>query len=178
MNNEEVLEATWNRRNLHHAVYRISFSPYTVDQMLKIIVQRLEAGKCGFAVFEAEALRCIAISVGQHCGDARKALQICRIALEEHIRCLDSKTQRFPKFMPDVPPLITMKDVSKILTRVLGGKEIASLKMLDEEHQLVLVAVYRTACNIEHCWVPCGLQIYMAEVKSSLCSFFIVSALG
>ncbi|KAI8601353.1 P-loop containing nucleoside triphosphate hydrolase protein [Dissophora ornata] len=57
---------------------RINFQPYTYQQLVKIVESRLE----GIKAFRREAIEFAARKVGAVSGDARRALDICRRAVE------------------------------------------------------------------------------------------------
>ncbi|KAF4690541.1 Origin recognition complex, subunit 1 [Perkinsus olseni] len=60
---------------------RLNFSPYSSDQIAEIIRRRME--ECGGeAVFESNAIKLCAMRVASVSGDIRKALHICRRAIE------------------------------------------------------------------------------------------------
>ncbi|EER05331.1 origin recognition complex subunit, putative [Perkinsus marinus ATCC 50983] len=60
---------------------RVNFSPYSSDQIAEIIRHRME--ECGGgAVFESNAIKLCAMRVASVSGDIRKALHICRRAIE------------------------------------------------------------------------------------------------
>jgi Cdc6-like AAA superfamily ATPase len=62
-------------------IVRVDFWPYTRDQIHKILCERLRAQNATGA-FQSEALRRCAARVAAGSGDVRKALQLCRRALE------------------------------------------------------------------------------------------------
>lgn len=62
-------------------VQRVSFNAYSRDQLKAILVNRLRAGNA-LEAFQDKALTICAARVAADGGDARKALQVCRRALE------------------------------------------------------------------------------------------------
>jgi len=68
---------------------RVDFRSYTREQIHHILQQRLESHKA-MQVFKNDALKYCAARVAGHSGDVRKALQLCRRALE--LCCERSRT--------------------------------------------------------------------------------------
>eukprot|EP00913_Durusdinium_trenchii_P014386 g13493.t1 len=79
-------------------VQRVSFNAYSRDQLKAILVNRLRAGNA-LEAFQDKALTICAARVAADGGDARKALQVCRRALEAVGReCWDEgKTDLIPR---------------------------------------------------------------------------------
>lgn len=59
----------------------VSFSPYTKDQVIAVLNQRTKV--LPFSVFQPAALELCARKVAAASGDMRKALHVCRIAVEQ-----------------------------------------------------------------------------------------------
>lgn len=57
---------------------RLTFSPYTHEQLQEIVTARLS----GLSVFDKDAIQLVARKVASLSGDARRALDICRRATE------------------------------------------------------------------------------------------------
>ena len=55
---------------------RLTFSPYTHQQLQEIVTARLS----GLSVFDKDAIQLVARKVASLSGDARRALDICRRA--------------------------------------------------------------------------------------------------
>jgi len=60
---------------------RLNFLPYNAEQIRKVIIERLKEAKAEH-VFGEDGIRLAAMRVAMHSGDVRKALQICRRAIE------------------------------------------------------------------------------------------------
>ncbi|EFA77998.1 origin recognition complex subunit 1 [Heterostelium album PN500] len=69
---DTLLPRVQSRMGLH----RIPFSSYTANQIVKIVHSRLE----GLEAFDQDAIQMCAMRVAAVCGDARRALDICRRA--------------------------------------------------------------------------------------------------
>jgi len=60
---------------------RLNYLPYNAEQIRKVIIERLKEAKAEH-VFGEDGIRLAAMRVAMHSGDVRKALQICRRAIE------------------------------------------------------------------------------------------------
>ena len=65
-----------NRVSSRLGLTRLTFSPYTHDQLKEIVAARLS----GLRVFDGDAVQLVARKVASLSGDARRALDICRYA--------------------------------------------------------------------------------------------------
>ncbi|XP_026535462.1 cell division control protein 6 homolog [Notechis scutatus] len=90
----------------------LNFSPYSKDQLASILQERLKKVS-GEQVLDNAAIQFCARKVSAFSGDARKALDICRRAIE--IVESDVKTQSIFKQMPasDSSPMTSIKSHSK-----------------------------------------------------------------
>lgn len=68
-------------------VLRLNFMPYNRNQLKTILVERLRAGQAE-GTFKEDALTVCAARVAAGSGDARKALQVCRRAVETQVATL------------------------------------------------------------------------------------------
>lgn len=68
-------------------VLRLNFHPYNRNQLRTILVERLRAGHAE-GTFKDDALTVCAARVAAGSGDARKALQVCRRAVENQVASL------------------------------------------------------------------------------------------
>ena len=71
------------KKKFAHSIFRLgltrlTFAPYTHQQLQEIVTSRLE----GLEVFDKDALQLVARKVASLSGDARRALDICRRATE------------------------------------------------------------------------------------------------
>lgn len=103
---------------------RISFPPYTSIQLQSILHSRLE----GLSAFDQEALEGLCRRVASFSGDARRALEICRQAVE-HALNVDSRTP------------ITVSDLDNIAARIFRSHATAFVSLLPLHQQALLVAV-------------------------------------
>jgi len=67
-----------NRVSSRVGLTRLTFSPYTHEQLTEIVAARLQ----GLTVFDKDAVQLVARKVSSLSGDARRALDICRRATE------------------------------------------------------------------------------------------------
>ncbi len=73
-----------NRVSSRLGLTRLTFSPYSHDQLREIVTARL----AGLEVFDSDAVQLVARKVASLSGDARRALDICRCVVEEIIYIL------------------------------------------------------------------------------------------
>ena len=67
-----------NRVSSRIGLTRLTFSPYTHQQLQEIVTARLS----GLSVFDNDAIQLVSRKVASLSGDARRALDICRRATE------------------------------------------------------------------------------------------------
>ena len=67
-----------NRVSSRIGLTRLTFSPYTHQQLQEIVSSRLQ----GLSVFDKDAIQLVSRKVASLSGDARRALDICRRATE------------------------------------------------------------------------------------------------
>jgi len=76
-------------------VRRVNFTPYDRVQLKAILVERLIAGRVE-KVFTEDALTLCSARIAGASGDARKALQVCRRAIEVRLRAVSAQAQDAP----------------------------------------------------------------------------------
>ena len=67
-----------NRVSSRIGLTRLTFSPYTHQQLQEIVIARL----VGLSIFDKLAIQLVSRKVASLSGDARRALDICRRATE------------------------------------------------------------------------------------------------
>ena len=84
-----------NRVSSRMGLTRLTFSPYTHQQLSEIVASRLS----GLKVFNKDAVQLVARKVSSLSGDARRALDICRrateIAQREHANIKKNKSENY-----------------------------------------------------------------------------------
>ncbi|XP_071100724.1 cell division control protein 6 homolog [Haliotis cracherodii] len=119
----------------------LNFAPYSKEQIASIIKGRLrKMEEDGLAVIEPSAIQFCARKVSAVAGDMRKALDVCRRAVEmvEHeirsqpLLAAGSKSPR--KSQPPVPKKITVMHISRIMSDVYGS----SVKSAGQEETVPL----------------------------------------
>ncbi|KAF8938108.1 Origin recognition complex, subunit 1 [Haplosporangium gracile] len=126
---------------------RINFQPYTYQQLVKIVESRLE----GIQAFRREAIEFAARKVGAVSGDARRALDICRRAVEivetnaqkaEDQRRL--KAERNPSEelgpAPD-PEQVTIRTVDQAIKEMFASPNVRLIQTASLHQKLFLVAL-------------------------------------
>ncbi|XP_020661541.3 cell division control protein 6 homolog [Pogona vitticeps] len=112
----------------------LNFPPYNKDQLVSILQERLKQVS-GEQVLDNAAIQFCARKVSSISGDARKALDICRRAIE--IVESDVKSQAVPKLLPAcksrskpatnsaVPKQVGLLHVSRVISDVYGDRMTA-----------------------------------------------------
>ncbi|CAH2302239.1 cell division control 6 homolog [Pelobates cultripes] len=111
----------------------LNFSPYTKDQIATILQDRL-AQVSGDQVLDNAAIQFCARKVSAVSGDARKALDICRRAVEIVESDVRSQTVLKPlseclspkKAMCPVPKKVSLPHISRVISDVYGDKMVAN----------------------------------------------------
>lgn len=90
---------------------RLDFHPYTFTQLKEIITTRLTNSK----IFDAEAIELASRKVASVSGDARRALDICRRAVE-----IGGQRNNFKG--------VTMKDVSAAVEEMFTSPRVTAIR--------------------------------------------------
>ena len=129
---------------------RLTFQPYNFKQLQEIVMSRLKE----FSGFRSEAVQLVARKVSAVSGDARRALDICRRAMEiAELR--DAET-------------ISLKDVTEAVSEMIASAKVQAIKHCSKMEQTFLQAVSAevTRTSIE--------EVYFKDAYrqlESLCSF-------
>ena len=129
---------------------RLTFQPYNFKQLQEIVMSRLKH----FSGFRSEAVQLVARKVSAVSGDARRALDICRRAMEiAELR--DAET-------------ISLKDVTEAVSEMIASAKVQAIKHCSKMEQTFLQAVSAevTRTSIE--------EVYFKDAYrqlESLCSF-------
>ncbi|KAF9910509.1 Origin recognition complex, subunit 1 [Linnemannia zychae] len=126
---------------------RINFQPYTYQQLVKIVESRLE----GIKAFRREAIEFAARKVGAVSGDARRALDICRRAVEiVESNALKAEEQRRKKAekapfedlgpVPD-PEQVTIRTVDQAIKEMFASPNVRLIQTASLHQKLFLVAL-------------------------------------
>ncbi|KAF9161751.1 Origin recognition complex, subunit 1 [Actinomortierella ambigua] len=123
---------------------RINFQPYTYPQLIQIVESRLE----GIQAFRKEAIEFAARKVSAVSGDARRALDICRRAVEiveqdalrrqaeqEGTNTLDSTTTTFD------PEQVTIRTVDQAIKEMFASPNVRFIQTASLHQKLFLVAL-------------------------------------
>ncbi|ACB08130.1 AAA family ATPase [Candidatus Korarchaeum cryptofilum] len=125
-NTLDFLERLDPRERSSFEPLRIHFPPYTQPQLYNILRQRADLGiKLG--TWDDEALHLIAARVAQESGDARRAIDVLRIAAEI---AEDEKAEK-----------LTVKHVEKALNSVNEEEISVTVRTLPLHHRLILAAI-------------------------------------
>ncbi|XP_076678526.1 origin recognition complex subunit 1 [Andrena cerasifolii] len=129
---------------------RLTFQPYNFKQLQEIVMSRLK----DFSGFRSEAVQLVARKVSAVSGDARRALDICRRAMEiAELR--DAET-------------ISLTDVTEAVSEMIASAKVQAIKHCSKMEQTFLQAMSAevTRTSIE--------EVYFKDAYrqlESLCSF-------
>ncbi|XP_060879782.1 origin recognition complex subunit 1 isoform X2 [Metopolophium dirhodum] len=114
---------------------RLVFKPYTFQQLQEIIMNRL----IGNSSFDPDAVQLVARKVAAVSGDARRALDICRRAID----LVKSE---------DESQLITINHVNQVLNAILSGVRVTAIRCccLFEQFFLRALRDVTSSTGIEH----------------------------
>ena len=90
---------------------KIVFEPYNFDQLVRIILSRLQS----IEIFEKKGIELVARKIASYCGDARKALQICRSVAQKFEN--DSSTE-----------IISIQQISQCIEEMNGSVAMRMIK--------------------------------------------------
>ncbi|MDI1494851.1 MAG: cell division control protein Cdc6 [Cenarchaeum symbiont of Oopsacas minuta] len=110
----------------------VVFSNYTVEQIRKILYDRVDAAFCSGCVDEAALNLCAAMAGSEH-GDARRAIDLLRVAGEIAER--------------ENKKLVTKEHVRTASQKIEENKEVSALCSYPLHEKLVLLAVMRAKGN-------------------------------
>ncbi|ELT90542.1 hypothetical protein CAPTEDRAFT_148720 [Capitella teleta] len=104
----------------------LNFTPYTKDQLIKVLKDRLQSLELnGHSVIEPSAVQFCAMKVAAVAGDMRKALDVCRRAVEAvetEVRKQQVLSPGSPSKRPTVPKKIGVAHILRIVNTVYGSK--------------------------------------------------------
>ncbi|KAJ2782929.1 Origin recognition complex, subunit 1 [Coemansia javaensis] len=135
-------------RMLHHKVSsrlglaRINFQPYSHQQLMAIVQSRLE----GCAAFDPDAIELCARKISAVSGDARRALDVCRRAVEvveaEWLRAPKRATgKKQPQQQQQQQPLVTMMVIDRAIKEMYASGHIAFIQSASRQQKVFLVAL-------------------------------------
>ncbi|KAJ7557482.1 hypothetical protein O6H91_05G128300 [Diphasiastrum complanatum] len=122
---------------------RISFSPYTHHQLQEIIHSRL----CGIQAFDKLSVEFASRKVAAVSGDARRALELCRRAVElaeQRLSDLSSTTIkgcRHAKGLGASGKLIGMADVEAAILEMFQAPHMQIMKQSSKQAKIFLLAI-------------------------------------
>ncbi|PIA17903.1 P-loop containing nucleoside triphosphate hydrolase protein, partial [Coemansia reversa NRRL 1564] len=137
-------------RMLHHKVSsrlgltRINFQPYSHQQLMTIVQSRLE----GCIAFDADAIELCARKISAVSGDARRALDVCRRAVEMVETEWKSATEAAkpgPKRTQSATDsqlvLVTMVVIDRAIKTMYASGHIAAIQNASTQQKVFLVAL-------------------------------------
>nr|XP_031842577.1 origin recognition complex subunit 1 isoform X1 [Nomia melanderi] len=129
---------------------RLTFQPYNYKQLQEIVMSRLR----DFSGFRSEAIQLVARKVSAVSGDARRALDICRRAME----IAESRNAE----------TISLQDVTEAVSEMIASPKVQAIKHCSKMEQVFLQAISAevTRTSIE--------EVYFKDAYTqfeALCSF-------
>ncbi|KAG0090979.1 Origin recognition complex, subunit 1 [Podila epicladia] len=121
-----------NKVSSRMGLTRINFQPYTYQQLVKIVESRLE----GVKAFRREAIEFAARKVGAVSGDARRALDICRRAVE----IVESNSLKNSDEGGD-PEQVTIRTVDQAIKEMFASPNVRLIQTASLHQKLFLVAL-------------------------------------
>ncbi|RKP25997.1 P-loop containing nucleoside triphosphate hydrolase protein, partial [Syncephalis pseudoplumigaleata] len=125
----------------------LNFNPYTVDDIIGILNERLqeaarvdgkEAAEATPPLVQRNAIELCARKVASATGDLRKAMDVCRQAIELAEQDYLAKQ---PATSPAAPrPSVTVAHVLKVLSGVFGSASVQVIRTIGFQQKLVLGA--------------------------------------
>ncbi|KAF9357978.1 Origin recognition complex, subunit 1 [Mortierella sp. AD094] len=126
---------------------RINFQPYTYQQLVKIVESRLE----GIKAFKREAIEFAARKVGAVSGDARRALDICRRAVEiveSNAQKVEAQRRKAAEKNPfeyidpaPEPEQVTIRTVDQAIKEMFASPNVRLIQTASLHQKLFLVAL-------------------------------------
>ncbi|KAJ2558247.1 Origin recognition complex, subunit 1 [Coemansia sp. RSA 1933] len=126
-------------RMLHHKVSsrlgltRINFQPYSYHQLMTIVQSRLE----GCMAFDSDAIELCARKISAVSGDARRALDVCRRAVE----IVETDWRRSTARDKTNRPLVTMMVIDRAVKEMYASGHIAFIQGASLQQKIFLVAL-------------------------------------
>ncbi|KAJ3294697.1 Origin recognition complex, subunit 1 [Borealophlyctis nickersoniae] len=121
---------------------RINFEAYKHTQLIKIVHSRLE----GIEAFDDDAIEFCARKVGAVSGDARRALDICRRAVEILETTQNESTPAgtmTPNSAREAQSLVTMSVIDRAIKEMFNSVTVQALQRASFHQRLFMMAVVR-----------------------------------
>ncbi|KAJ2868427.1 AAA ATPase [Coemansia aciculifera] len=121
----------------------LNFNPYQVNDIVAILQSRLDSVATGEPVIQKAALELCARKVAATSGDLRKALDVCRQAVEAaeaecKKKAMSTDKENGPTASP--VPKVSIMHIAKVLTSLNGSPIAQKLNALNFQQKLVLCA--------------------------------------
>ncbi|CAM6124778.1 unnamed protein product [Calypogeia fissa] len=150
-------------RSMNCKVDAVTFPPYSKDQILSVLLQRLQG--LGYCVFQPAALELCARKVAAATGDMRKALHVCRSAVElveaeagatksedDSERGMESSSiggaqhssnAKTEQISQKEASLVQIDVMARVLSRAFRSPVVETIQSLPRHQQMVLCAAVR-----------------------------------
>ncbi|KAI8393982.1 P-loop containing nucleoside triphosphate hydrolase protein [Radiomyces spectabilis] len=120
-----------NKISSRMGLTRINFQPYTHQQLYEIVESRLD----GIDAFEKEAVEFAARKVSAVSGDARRALDICRRAVEVVETRMSAPTDKAPSTH------VTISIINEVVREMFASPAVAFIQSCSLHQKIFLVTV-------------------------------------
>ncbi|KAJ2814190.1 AAA ATPase [Coemansia furcata] len=121
----------------------LNFNPYQVNDIVAILQSRLDSVATGEPVIQKAALELCARKVAATSGDLRKALDVCRQAMEAAETECKKKAKMADKEngpVASLVPKVSIMHIAKVLASLNGSPIAQKLNALNFQQKLVLCA--------------------------------------
>ncbi|KAJ2036446.1 AAA ATPase [Coemansia sp. S16] len=128
----------------------LNFNPYQVNDIVAILQSRLDSVATGEPVIQKAALELCARKVAATSGDLRKALDVCRQAVEAaEAECKKKAIMADKENGPAASPVpkVSIMHIAKVLTSLNGSPIAQKLNALNFQQKLVLCAYVSLSGN-------------------------------
>ncbi|KAJ2742417.1 Origin recognition complex, subunit 1 [Coemansia sp. BCRC 34301] len=112
---------------------RINFQPYSHHQLMTIVQSRLE----GCAAFDADAVELCARKISAVSGDARRALDVCRRAVE----IVETEASRQNSAGATQPSLVTMMVIDRAVKEMYASGNVAFIQNASLQQKVFLLSL-------------------------------------
>lgn len=136
---------------------RLSYPPYTSEQIRVILELTLRQSKVKFA---KEAIKFCAAKVGAVSGDVRRAMELCRRALDMFME--ESESSNSKRKTEEV----SIHHINQAIQAVSGGVRLASLMQLSVFEKLLLVTAIYLSRSEGSCFVEATNSVEAVVAKA------------
>ncbi|CAA0840662.1 Cell division control protein 6 homolog B [Striga hermonthica] len=120
----------------------ITFRAYSKDQIISILKERLRA--LPYVVFQPQALELCARKVAAASGDMRKALSVCRSAIEIlEAERREATSDCIPSSLDQVNNVVRIDHVAAALSKTFSSPIVDTIQSLPQHQQMILCSAVK-----------------------------------